>query len=159
MIVECEVRVHAASKVERKAERGFEMDSRNRFTCCVVAGLALGIGGCAVERRISVPYAGKETVHVVKSSWDRDCRDGVMHLDNKDYERALHCFEATTERNPKDWRGWFGLGLTQEMLGRYAEALDSYKRANLASRTEQEQVRRARTRVEQRLGRTGMTVH
>lgn len=111
-----------------------------------------GLWGCAVQRKIKIPAGDDQAVQTLVSSLDADCQDGIIHLDNGDYDKATESLQRVVSRDPKDWRAQLALGVAYEARGMLKDALQCYKAANLGARQEVEDIMMARKRVEARLG-------
>lgn len=68
----------------------------------------------------------------VKSSDNENCAKGVALLRGDMAEEALEQFKSALAENPDDHQAAFAAGVACEKTGKYAEALDYYKRACVA---------------------------
>lgn len=107
----------------------------------LIAGLTLSFASCAqvehtvrgpVEAIVAVPSAteGRSDKLVVEASPDRDCQAGVRAMRNGAWEVAITAFDRALRAEPADYRALYARGVSNEMLGRYDEALRDYRASN-----------------------------
>ncbi len=73
---------------------------------------------CQVEYEVEVKCSGNEA-----------CTQGVKLLNADMYDDALAQFNMALREDPEDHRAAFGAGVSCEVLGRFSQALDHYKKA------------------------------
>jgi len=88
--------------------------------------------------------SGEDEVAMAVASRDDRARDAIKHMQNEDYDKAIDLLETLLDEKPEDHRSLFALGVCYEFQGRYEEAVDLYKRANLAESDPKYQAARIR---------------
>lgn len=107
----------------------------------LLAGLTLFSLSCAhvehavrgpVEAIVAVPAVaeGRAEKLVVEASADRDCQAGVRAMRSGSWEVAITAFDRALRLDPTDYRALYARGVSNEMLGRYEEALRDYRASN-----------------------------
>lgn len=56
---------------------------------------------------------------------------GIASLNNRDYQKAVKCFQAAIRLSPEDSNSWVGLGEAYTNSGRYVAAAKTFNRAKL----------------------------
>jgi tetratricopeptide (TPR) repeat protein len=108
-----------------------------------LASLEMLMTGCSVYKdmtapsqdrvaTLDVPFDGDNvTVTATASSSSGDSFEGVGHLRNRDWDKAVECLTRVIEKDPEDTQAHFALGVAYEMLDQYPNAEKHYKKANL----------------------------
>jgi len=84
-----------------------------------------------VDVIIDNPAASEEvSVRVTSSNGNKPLFEAVKHMQNDDFADAITQLEAGVEDKQIDAREHFALAVCYEVMGRYADALKQYKKAN-----------------------------
>jgi len=125
----------------------------------IVLCATLGAGGCkttdvvfrtgSAVAQVDVPYKGDVAAITCLASTDQHCFNGIGHLRNRDWQKAVDELTQAVAKNTKDDKAHFALGVAYEMLEDLDKAMEHYKAANFVKN--QPDYMRAVDRVETKL--------
>lgn len=115
--------------------------------------------GTAVAE-VDVPYKGDVAAIKCFASNDQHCFNGIGHLRNRDWQKAIDELTKAVDKDgkdTKDHKAHFALGVAYEMQDNLEKALEHYKAANF-THGDPDYIRaldRAETKMKQNIGKQG----
>jgi len=95
---------------------------------CNTSSIVRGSGPALAQ--VEIPFKDDVTSVKCTASFNLSCQNGISHLRNRDWQKAVDELNQAISKDGKDVKAQFALGVAYEMLNELDKAMEHYKVAN-----------------------------